>query len=119
MKIGEIVASADALRRVAKEKLPWRVAYVIAINLRRVSDELQAFDAARIKMLEKYGTLNAEKGIYDVPDERKKAFDKDYQDLLDMGSEFVPRLVKLADLPEDARIDPADIAALLWMFEEM
>lgn len=115
MKLRELVDSLEALQRLSQTKMTAKLAYVISKNLRMVNVEMDAFNAARKGLLERYGTLKPDGLSYDIHDQ--PGLDREYKELLDIEIEFKPHLIKL-DTLDGLELTPGDLAVLFWMIEE-
>lgn len=66
--IKSILNATDTLSRLAEKALPVRQSYRLAKLVKAVNDELSIYEGERIKLCEKYGTLNKEAKKYDIND---------------------------------------------------
>lgn len=64
--ISKILDACETLSRLAEKALPVRQSYRLAKLVKAVNDELSIYDGERIKLCEKYGTLNKEAKKYDI-----------------------------------------------------
>lgn len=78
--IKQILTARDALSRLAERALPVKQSYRLAKLIKAVNEEMSIYDGERIKICEKYGTLNGEKKQYDISD--WDGFRKDSEELL-------------------------------------
>jgi hypothetical protein len=106
-----------ALNQLGQQPLQAKVTFQIARILRVVDNELEAFRKARISLCEKYGALNAETQSYDIRDEEKAQFDKEYDELRDTDIILnIPRL--RLGMIETASLTGAAMMALDWLIVE-
>lgn len=75
--IKQILNARETLSRLAGRTLPVKQSYRLAKLVKAVNDELNVYDGERIKLCEKYGTLNKEKRIYEFEDGEYKSFETD------------------------------------------
>ncbi len=116
LTLKDLVNSKDALLTLGREKLPGKLAYTLARNMKRISDELDAYDEARVKMIkEKYGA-EGEAGIWTVKPENTAAFNEELNQLLDTQVEIDIRRILFEDLP--AEMTPLTLMALEYMITE-
>lgn len=66
--IKSILKATDTLARLAGRTLPVKQSYRLAKLVRAVDAELTVYNGERIKLCERYGTVNAEKTNYDIND---------------------------------------------------
>lgn len=66
--INQILIARDTLSRLAERTLPVKQSYRLAKLVRAVDAELTVYNGERIKLCERYGTVNAEKTNYDIND---------------------------------------------------
>lgn len=75
--IKQILTARETLSRLAGQTLPVKQSYRLAKLVKVVNNELSIYEGERIKLCEKYGTLNKEKHIYEFEDEKYKSFETD------------------------------------------
>lgn len=66
--IEKILDARETLSRLAEKALPVRQSYSLAKLVKAVNGEFAIYDGERIKLCEKYGTLNREQMQYDIND---------------------------------------------------
>lgn len=66
--IKSILSATDTLSRLAERTLPVKQSYRLAKLIKAVNAEMSVYDSERIKLCERYGTLNKEKNNYDIND---------------------------------------------------
>lgn len=66
--IKQILIARDTLSRLAERTLPVRQSYGLAKVVKAVNEEFAIYEGERIKLCEKYGTLNREQNQYDIND---------------------------------------------------
>ncbi len=116
LTLRDMLNSKDALISLGREKLPGKLAYTLARNMRRINDELEAYDEARVKMIkEKYGA-EGEAGIWTVKPENTAAFNEELNQLMETQVEVDIRRIRFEDLP--AEMTPLTLMALEYMITE-
>lgn len=66
--IEKILDAREVLSRLAEKALPVRQSYSLAKLVKAVNGEFAIYEGERIKLCEKYGTLNREQMQYDIND---------------------------------------------------
>jgi hypothetical protein len=115
MKLSELVEAQPALQRLANEKMPVKVAYAIAKNLRAVKPEVEAFEETRLKLLEENWELDPNTNQFKIPPEDQEKWQQMAKELLDTEVDIKVYIVDLATM-DGTRVTPNDMAALSWMF---
>ena len=101
--IKQILNARETLSRLAGRTLPVKQSYRLAKLVKAVNDELNVYDGERIKLCEKYGTLNKEKHIYEFEDEAYKSFETDINVLQSQEVELDIKLIDISDLELSAQ----------------
>jgi hypothetical protein len=117
--LNDLLNSSQSLVRLANLNLPSKVAYRLSKIMKFVGRELEHLDAARSKIIKKYGKLN-EDGQFQIAKEDKEAFDayaKDYQPLLEETVRIPMRKLPLSDFGT-AQIATSDLIALSWLIHD-
>lgn len=116
-----LVNSADApkgrvsaLDILAAQPLPARASFRLGKIVNAVSDEVKAYHASRLAACERYGTLNKQTEEYDIPPEKRPAFEAEIKELQDSEVEIAGDPVPLS-LIEGANVPAAVMAALNWL----
>jgi len=101
----------EEIRALADLDLPIRESVKVIKLMKELTKHHQIFDEARIKLLQKYGTLNQKESRYDFEsDDKRRAFNQEFIDLQDIELEVEHEMI---EIPEDAKLKPS----LLLMFE--
>lgn len=116
MKILDLVNAQPALMRLSERKMPAKLAFGIAKNLRLVKQELDDFDATRTNMLSQNWKPNPETGRYDIPPEDTLKWNGMYKELLETEVDFKPYILP-ASLLAQIDISPDEVLAIQWMLE--
>lgn len=106
-KLKTIVNAREAVGRLAGQALPVSVSYRVAKLVKAMNEELRVYEAERVKVCEKCGTLNEAEGKYII--NKGEEFNRELSSLLDMQVELN---VEKVTLPETLNITPHDIIAL-------
>ena len=101
--IKQILNARETLSRLAEQTLPVKQSYRLAKLVKVVNNELSRYEGERIKLCEKYGTLNKEKHIYEFEDEAYKSFETDINVLQSQEVELDIKLIDISDLELSAQ----------------
>ena len=101
--IKQILNARETLSRLSGRTLPVKQSYRLAKLVKAVNDELSIYEGERIKLCEKYGTLNKEKRIYEFEDEAYKSFETDINVLQSQEVELDIKLIDISDLELSAQ----------------
>nr|DAZ53813.1 MAG TPA: Protein of unknown function (DUF1617) [Caudoviricetes sp.] len=101
--IKQILNARETLSRLAGRTLPVKQSYRLAKLVKAVNDELSIYEGERIKLCERYGTLNKEKHIYEFEDEAYKRFETDINVLQSQEVELDIKLIDISDLELSAQ----------------
>jgi hypothetical protein len=117
MKLIDLINAQPTLARLANERMPAKLAYAIAKNLRMVNQELGDYDKARLALLDVFGKLNPETKQYDIPPEKKDQADAEYAELVQTEVKFSPHQINVETLG-DLFVTPGELAVLYWMISD-
>lgn len=101
--IKQILNARETLSRLAEKALPVKQSYRLAKLIKAVNNELSIYEGERVKLCEKYGTLNKEKRIYEFEDEAYKSFEADINVLQSQEVELDIKLIDISDLEFSAQ----------------
>lgn len=99
--IDKILDAREALSRLAEKALPVKQSYRLAKLVKAVNDELSVYEGERIKLCEKYGTLNEEAKKYDIND--TDGFYRDSAVLLSQEVELDVKPIDISNLELSAQ----------------
>ncbi len=124
ISLNEVKIMQEAIRTLPIE-LPIKVSFQLARFLDKVSGETKILEATRIKLLEKLAKkdkdgkplLNKEKTSYDLTENNKRKFEKDYFDLGKEEFEIDFKPIKLNQLG-DIKLKPIVLVQLGKLIEE-
>ncbi len=106
-KLKTIINAREAAGRLAGQVLPVAVSYRVAKLINALNEELKAYETERVKLCERYGTLNKAEGKYII--DRAEEFNREHSVLVDISVEIN---VDKVTLPDTINITPHDIIAL-------
>lgn len=96
--IKQILNARETLSRLAEKALPVKQSYRLAKLVKAVNDELAIYNSERIKLCEKYGTANKEKGIYEFQGENAEKAGADLDVLQSQEVELDVKPIDISDL---------------------
>lgn len=99
--IKSILNATDTLSRLAERPLPVKQSYRLAKLVKSVKAEMSIYDSERIKLCERYGTLNKEKNNYDIND--WDGFNKEINELQSQEVELDVKPIDIGGLELTAR----------------
>lgn len=99
--INQILTARDTLSRLAEQSLPVKHSYCLAKLIKAVNNEMSLYDNERIKLCEKYGTLNQEQRQYDIND--KESFVRESTELLGQEVELDVKPIDITELELSAQ----------------
>ena len=99
--IEKILDAREVLSRFAEKALPVRQSYTLAKLIKAVNNELSIYEGERIKLCEKYGTLNKEANKYDIND--KDGFYRDSTILLNQEVDLDVKPIDISGLELSAQ----------------
>lgn len=117
MKILDLLEAQPVMQRLVSQKMPAKLAYAIAKNIKLVNDELEIFDSTRVKLLAENWEIDENTQQYKIPDEDKPKWKKMYDELI---SEEVKLDIYMIDasMLEGLEMTPGEVLAIGWMLRE-
>lgn len=115
MIMSELLDAQPVLQELVVKKMPVKVAYAIAKNIKLANAELETFEETRIKLLKENWPLDEESQEFKVPDEDKEKWKEMLKELLDTEVSFKPYVVDIA-LVNGLELTPAQVLNISWMF---
>ena len=83
IKLETLVNASEALGQLAGKELGVTTAYKIARLIKACNAELQTYNEARENLLKSVGaTLNDGGTLYNIPEDKREEFSRDYSELL-------------------------------------
>ncbi len=119
MKIKQLLECHGIITSLAQQRCSARLAYILKKNLARIQEEMDAFDKARLAGLESIGAvLDEKKGQYDIPKDKKADWLAQYNELVEMETEYKPHVIPLSLLERDnMKISAAEMMSIEWLIE--
>lgn len=99
--IKQILNARETLSQLAGRTLPVKQSYRLAKLVKAVNDEMSIYEGERIKLCEKYGTLNKKANKYDIND--TDGFSKDSVVLLSQEVELDVKPIDISNLELSAQ----------------
>jgi hypothetical protein len=93
-----------------------KLAYGLAKNFRMISQDLEDYDKARLKLLQDNWELDPETNKYKIPDEDQEKWKALHTELLETETDYQPFKLDLA-LTESIDMTPGEFAALWFIFD--
>ena len=117
MRLGELVASFNALNNLSQGKMKAKQAYRLSRVLMEASSHYESFNDIREKAVAKFGKKN-EDGNYEVDPKSKdfKKFDAEMSALLDEEVDMKFDRIKLSEIG-NIEVTVADMVALDWLID--
>ena len=95
--LNSIVKAKTALAKLADKDLPVMQSYNIAKIIRQADNALLPFEDARIRLCEKYGTLDDSKKQYRINPADNSTFQQDMNELLSQTVEIEAEKIKVTE----------------------
>ncbi len=118
MKIVELLNAAPVLKQLTDRKMPAKLAYGLAKNIRLINQELEDYDKARLSLLGAHWTLDQKTGKYDIPDDDQEKWKKMYDELIQGETGYQPYKVDFS-LCENIEMTPWEILTLSFIFDNL
>ena len=96
VKLIQILTARDTLSRLAERTLPVKQSYRLAKLIKAINGEMIVYEGERIKLCEKYGTVNKEQSKYDIHD--MESFTRDSEELLNQEVELEAKPIDISGL---------------------
>lgn len=96
VKLIQILTARDTLSRLGERTLPVKQSYRLAKLIKAINGEMSVYEGERIKLCEKYGTLNKEEKKYDIYD--IEGFNRDSEELLNQEIELEAKPIDISGL---------------------
>lgn len=101
--IEKILDVRETLSRLAEKALPVKQSYRLAKLVKAVNNELSIYEGERIKLCEKYGTLDKDNGVYKFEGENREKFNADINVLLSQEVELDVKPIDISNLELSAQ----------------
>lgn len=115
VKVSTLVTAINILKNIDVTQMKLSTSYKVRQVLTTCQDAIDGFEARRIQLAEKHGTLNesGEQYIFEG-DEAKERFQKGLQDLLSDEIDLKVDKIPVALLDEYISIEPANVPSIEW-----
>lgn len=121
----ELESKVNILRKLSNMKLPVKVSYAIAKNIKEIDRELNILLDEKMKLIKEYalkdenGNPKVENGKYLFNDEEKEECNSKYAELLEIEVELKLMEINTYDLiNSEAELTPNDLIQLEFMLKE-
>lgn len=101
VKLLQILTARDTLSRLAERTLPVKQSYRLAKLIKAINGEISVYEGERIKLCEKYGTINKDEKKYDIHD--MEGFTRDSEELLNQEVELEAKPIDISGLELSAQ----------------
>jgi hypothetical protein len=116
MKIVDLLNAQPVVQALTDRKMPAKLAYGLAKNFRMITQDLEDYDKARLKLLQDNWELDPETNKYKIPDEDQEKWKALHTELLEAATDYQPFKLDLA-LTESIEMTPGEFAALWFIFD--
>jgi hypothetical protein len=117
MIIADLLVSQPVLQRLTERKMPAKLAYAFAKNIKQVKSELETFDETRLKMLSDNWALDEKTNKYNIPDEDQARWQGMYDELIHGEVKLDPYLID-RNMLDAIEMTPGEILAISWMIAD-
>ena len=116
VKTGELLASTDALKKLAAMPLRGAAALRVARVLKAAQDELATYEEARVALVKRMGAAD-DNGGFSVTAENLEEFATEIREMQAVEITLPGERIALESLG-DALVTAGDMMALDWLFSE-
>ncbi|MBK7107466.1 MAG: hypothetical protein IPH62_19540 [Ignavibacteriae bacterium] len=117
VSLKELVHAKNVFVKLSQSSFDIKTAYKLSRLILVLNTEYSKFDEFRIKLVEKYGTLQDSK--YIIKDENQEIFNSEFESLLSEEVEINTTKFKISDLEKhDCVLTPVDIFAIEKFIED-
>ena len=116
MKIVDLLNAQPVVQALTDRKMPAKLAYGLAKNFRMITQDLEDYDKARLKLLQDNWELDPETNKYKIPDEDQEKWKALHTELLEAETDYQPFKLDFA-LTESIEMTPGEFAALWFIFD--
>lgn len=117
MRIIELLESQPTMQRLVTQRMPAKVAYALAKNIKQMNEELKTFDETRVKLLEENWETDPKTSQFKIPPEDQERWNTMYNDLIESEVKIDPYMIKLS-LLDSVELTPGEMLAISWMVAE-
>src|SRR5512136_1109055 len=112
----DLLNAQPVVKDLTDRKMPAKLAYGLAKNFRMITQDLEDYDKARLKLLEDNWELDPETNKFKIPDEDQKKWQDLHAELLQAEAGYQPYKIDLA-LTESIEMTPGELLALWFIFD--
>jgi hypothetical protein len=116
MRIVELLNAQPVLQQLIDRRMPGKLAYGLAKNIRMISQDLDDYDQARLKILGDNWTLDPKTNNYDIPEDDQKKWENLHNELIMAESNYQPFKIDIA-LIESIELTPGELITLWFIFD--
>lgn len=116
-KIFEMLNAVPALGKLADEPLSVKTSYALAKLNKAVQAELDIYEKERIRLCERYGHKNEEKGCYELEPDKQQEFEKAIAELQSQETDICTDKIDLSG--ENIKISAREIMTIESFIEEV
>ena len=116
LKLYQLVNAQPALNDLASKQLIAKAAFKIGRNLKIIASEMELYEARRIALAAKYGTLDAANNQYRFDNGAGEKFVAELNDLRETEVENGIMPITVDELA-DVKMTASDMAQLDWMID--
>jgi hypothetical protein len=114
MKIREMLGFQPVWNQLMERKMPAKVAYAIAKNMRRIDSELSLYNETRLKLLGENWPKSADGDKFEIPPEDAGRWAGMLNELLDVEVDIDAHMIDFGSL-EEIDLSPREVLALEFM----
>jgi hypothetical protein len=118
MKIIDLLNAQPIIQQLVDRKMPAKLAYGLAKNFRIITQDLEDYDKARLKILQDNWVLNPETKKYDIPDEDQEKWKAMHTELIDAQAGYKPFKIDRS-LTDNVEMTPGEFMALWFLFDNL
>lgn len=121
MKNIEIYEIATQLTNAFKEDdlhLPMKLNFYLQKNKKVLIELSKEIEESRIKIAAKYGVLNEEGTLYNIPEENLTQASQELDDLFHLEQDVHIYTIRANQISDDIKLSTSQMEAMLFMIEE-
>ena len=116
MKIIDLLNSTPIMQQLIDRKMPGKLAYGLAKNFRMITQDVEDYDKARLRILQDNWVMDPETNKYDIPDQDQDRWKSLHSELLEAESGYQPFKVDI-HLTDSIEMTPGELMALWFIFD--
>lgn len=114
VKIREMIANQPVWRGLMGQKMPAKVAYALAKNVRKIETELALYNETRLKLLAENWPKSEDGSRFEIPSEDEAKWEVMLNDLVDVEVDLDAHMVDFGAF-DSVDLTPAEVLALEFM----